>query len=53
MIDQTPSRTIPIQSWTMLLAASITACGVIVAACIQSGWFEKPYSASFTARPCD
>ena len=51
MIDQIPSRTIPIQSWSMLLAASITTCGVIVAACIQSGWIEKPYSASFTGPP--
>jgi hypothetical protein len=49
MFDQIPSRTIPIQ-WAMVLAASITTCGVIVAACIQSGWIEKPYSASFTAR---
>jgi hypothetical protein len=32
MIDQIPSRTIPIQSWAMVLAASITTCGVIVAA---------------------
>ena len=51
MFDQIPTRTIPIQSWAMVLAASITTCGVIVAACIQSGWIEKPYSASFTARP--
>jgi hypothetical protein len=51
MIDHIPTKTIPIQSWAMVLAALITTCGVIVAACIQSGWIEKPYSASFTARP--
>jgi len=49
MIDQLQSRTIPIQSWAMVLAALITNLGVVIAAFIQSGWIEKPYSASFPA----
>ena len=49
MIDQIQSRTIPIQSWAMVLAALITNLGVVIAAFIQSGWIGKPYSASFTA----
>ena len=47
MIDQIQSRTIPIQSWAMVLAALITTVGIVFAACIQSGWIEKPSSASF------
>ena len=50
MIDQIQSRTIPIQSWAMVLAALITNLGVVIAAFIQSGWIGNPYSASFTAR---
>jgi hypothetical protein len=50
MIDQLQSRTIPIQSWAMVLAALITNLGVVIAAFIQSGWIEKPYSASFPAQ---
>ena len=51
MIDQIPTKTIPIQSWAMVLAALITNLGVVIAAFIQSGWIGKPYSASFTAPP--
>ena len=51
MIDQIRSRTIPIQSWGMVLAALITTVGIVFAACINSGWIEKPSSATVIALP--
>ena len=51
MFDQIPSRTVPIQSWAMVLAALITNLGVVIAACIQSGWIGKPSSVRSLLRP--
>jgi hypothetical protein len=51
MFDQIPSRTVPIQSWAMVLAALITNLGVVIAACIQSGWIGKPSSVTVIAPP--
>ena len=51
MIDQIQSRTIPIQSWGIVLAALITNLGVVIAACIQTGWIGRPSSATVIALP--
>jgi hypothetical protein len=47
MIDQTQSRAIPAQSSAIVLSALITTWGVVLAACIQKGWIEKPAPAVF------
>ena len=42
MFDQSTTRNFPLQSWAVVLAAVISTTGVVLAACIQSGWIERP-----------
>ena len=46
MFDQSATRNFPLQSWAVVLAAVITTAGVVLSACIQSGWIERPSPAA-------
>ena len=41
----------PISSSAILLSAIITSCGVIAAACIQTGWIARPVVVSSNPPP--
>lgn len=44
-------RTGPVSSSAILLSATITTCGVIAAAYIQTGWLAKPSAVATVASP--
>ena len=44
MFNATQARTLSVQSSAIVLAALITTCGVVISACIQTGWISKPSS---------
>lgn len=42
MNDQNQLRAIPAQSMAIVMSGIITTCGVVISACIQTGWIGKP-----------